>query len=101
MENTPNAPNAPGTPNTKKRPIIYWMCLISMLLCLIFFTIWGIKYLFPVLKAAEAGLKYPGPWQEFLIYFLLNYASICAAAFGILSLIFRIIGGKALKGIMR
>jgi hypothetical protein len=84
----------------EKKPIviIYYCFLLGLA---IFILLWGALVLFPFLDYAQAlsdiGLTYSGTVSEILELLFLNVYFIGTIVCGVVALVFKIIGWKALK----
>ncbi len=83
----------------KKPIVIIFICLLLGLgICL---ALWIFVVLMPFLERVQAmedlGITYGGTISDILELLFLNPYFICMIVFGILTLIFRIIGWKSLK----
>ena len=84
-----------------EKKVIFILFICSLLGLAIFLLIWMFDILFPFLEYAQLlsdlGLTYQGSIPELLAHLFLNVYFIGMIVCGVLALIFRIIGGKALK----
>ena len=83
----------------KKPIVIIFIC--SAVVFLIFLLLWMFIVLFPFLELAQAladaGLTYGGTVWDILALLFLDVYFYGTIVFGILTLVFRVIGWKALK----